>query len=163
MPVLIRHRSFDMLSILFLIEILHVCRVLLDGEVDLTVIECHVRLQEIAQILTLDCIPLLFKDRLHTVLKQLRIRSPRLDVDDSLFVRCRLRTCRSSLEENASTALPSSSTCPRSGFSSALTMHRSVDLPAPLKPMIPKISPYGTLRLTPYSVVTSLLFTGNSL
>ena len=65
-----------------------------------------------------------------------------------------LRACRSSLAESAVISFPSTVTEPEVGRSSRLMHRTSVDLPAPEKPMMPKISPLPIERLTSCTACT---------
>ena len=65
-----------------------------------------------------------------------------------------LRALRSSFSLMAVMSWPSTMTLPAVGRSSMLMQRISVDLPAPLRPMIPKISPRSIVRLIPLSALT---------
>ena len=58
------------------------------------------------------------------------------------------RACRSSFSERAVNSWPSTVTVPLVGRSSRLMQRTSVDVPAPEKPMMPKISPCSMWRVT---------------
>ena len=65
------------------------------------------------------------------------------------------RAWRSSFSESFVSSFPSTITVPAVGFSSRL-MHRTrVLLPAPDRPMTPKISPSSMVRSTSFSAVTA--------
>jgi hypothetical protein len=53
------------------------------------------------------------------------------------------------------TSKPSTSAVPDVGWMSVVIMRMSVDLPAPLGPSNPKISPSGTAKLMPLTAVKS--------
>ena len=58
------------------------------------------------------------------------------------------RISRSARADRAVMSWPSMITWPEVGFSSRLMHRTSVDLPAPLMPTMPKMSPVWTVRLT---------------
>ena len=65
------------------------------------------------------------------------------------------RSCLSSFSERAVRSFPLTITVPAVGFSNRL-MHRTrVLLPAPDRPMTPKISPSSMVRSTSFSAVTA--------
>ena len=66
---------------------------------------------------------------------------------------CR-RTCKSAFSLSAVRFCPSTQTSPEVGRSSRLMQRTSVDLPAPDRPMIPKISPSAMVRFTSFSAST---------
>ena len=61
----------------------------------------------------------------------------------------RRRTLRKSRSPSGAMSSPSTSMRPLSGFSSPFRQRMSVDFPAPLRPMIPTISPRLTSNDTP--------------
>ena len=72
----------------------------------------------------------------------------------------RRRMRMSSLPLRASMFSPSMSIWPSVGVSRRLMQRMSVDLPAPLMPMMPYISPFSIFKLTPPRATTSPPGTG---
>ena len=66
----------------------------------------------------------------------------------------RRRSATSASSSSVATSVPSTSTRPLLGRSSALMVRSSVDLPAPLRPMMPNTSARATSKLSACSACT---------